>query len=131
MLTFIYCEKPKIWHCMEQLPIFDEEEQELKRYYSISEIAVMFKVSPSLIRHWEKEFDLLKPHKGSKGDRKFTPQNIEQFRTIFHLVKERGFTLEGAKQELRHQREWQKEKQEWLSRFQHLKHFLEQLRDDL
>ncbi len=116
---------------MEQLPIFDEEEQQIKRYYSISEVALMFKVSHSLIRHWEREFDLLKPHKGSKGDRRFTPQNIEQFRTIFHLLKERGFTIEGAKQELRRQRERQKEKQEWLTRFQELKHFLELLRENL
>lgn len=116
---------------MEQLPIFDEEEQQLKRYYSISEVAIMFKVSQSLIRHWEKEFDLLKPHKGSRGDRKFTPHNIEQFRTIFTLIKERGFTIDGAKQELRQQRERQKEKQEWLLRFEEIKHFLEQLREAL
>ena len=68
-----------------------------KLYYSIGEISVMFNVSKSLIRFWEAEFDLLKPHKNSKGDRRFTKQNIEQFRTIYHLVKERGFTLDGAK----------------------------------
>lgn len=72
-----------------------------KLYYSIGEIATMFSVSKSLIRFWETEFDLLKPHKNSKGDRRFTQQNIDQFRTIYHLVKERGFTLDGAKREIK------------------------------
>ena len=72
-----------------------------KLYYSIGEIAEMFSVSKSLIRFWETEFDLLKPHKNSKGDRRFTQQNIDQFRTIYHLVKERGFTLGGAKREIK------------------------------
>lgn len=60
----------------------------------------MFDVSKSLIRFWESEFDLLKPHKNSKGDRRFTKQNLEQFQIIYRLVKERGFTLEGAKKEI-------------------------------
>jgi DNA-binding transcriptional MerR regulator len=72
-----------------------------KLYYSIGEIAEMFKVSKSLIRFWETEFDLLKPYKNSKGDRRFTEQNIEQFKIIYNLVKERGFTLEGAKKEIK------------------------------
>jgi len=77
-----------------------------KLYYSIGEIAEMFSVSKSLIRFWETEFDLLKPHKNSKGDRRFTQQNIDQFRTIYHLVKERGFTLEGAKREIKNSKDY-------------------------
>jgi DNA-binding transcriptional MerR regulator len=72
-----------------------------KRYYTISEVAEMFDVSKSLIRYWEAEFEFLKPHKNSKGDRRFTVQNVEQFSEIYHLVKEKGFTLEGARKELR------------------------------
>ena len=72
-----------------------------KLYYTIGEVAEMFNVSKSLIRFWESEFDLLRPHKNSKGDRRFTKQNINQFDTIYHLVKERGFTLDGAKNELK------------------------------
>jgi len=72
-----------------------------KLYFSISEIADSFGVSTSLIRYWETEFSFLKPHKNSKGDRRFTKQNIEQLQLIYHLVKERGFTLEGAKNELK------------------------------
>jgi len=76
------------------------EEEFTKLYYSIGEVAKMFDVSKSLIRFWESEFDLLKPHKNSKGDRRFTKQNLEQFQIIYRLVKERGFTLDGAKKEI-------------------------------
>ncbi len=72
-----------------------------KLYYSIGEVSEMFDVSKSLIRYWESEFSILKPHKNSKGDRRFTKQNIEQLELIYHLVKEKGFTLEGAKKEIR------------------------------
>ncbi|MEH6764753.1 MAG: MerR family transcriptional regulator [Aequorivita antarctica] len=66
-------------------------------YYSIGEVAEAFGVNTSLIRFWEKEFDALKPKKNAKGNRKFTPQDIKNLELIYHLVKERGFTLEGAK----------------------------------
>lgn len=68
-----------------------------KRYYGIGEVAKAFGVNTSLIRFWEKEFDVLKPKKNAKGNRKFTPDDIKNLKLIFHLVKERGFTLEGAK----------------------------------
>jgi DNA-binding transcriptional MerR regulator len=68
-----------------------------KLYYSIGEVAEAFGVNTSLIRFWEKEFDALKPKKNAKGNRKFTPQDIKNLEFIYHLVKERGFTLEGAK----------------------------------
>ncbi len=83
--------------------MFDNDTTKL--YYSIGEIAEQFKVSKSLIRFWEAEFDLLKPHKNSKGDRRFTKQNIEQFQIIYTLVKERGFTLDGAKKEIKNNKE--------------------------
>ncbi len=68
-----------------------------KLYYGIGEVAEAFDVNTSLIRFWEKEFDVLKPKKNAKGNRKFTPQDIINLELIYHLVKERGFTLEGAK----------------------------------
>ncbi|NMH89726.1 MerR family transcriptional regulator [Flavivirga algicola] len=68
-----------------------------KRYYGIGEVAKAFDVNTSLIRFWEKEFDILKPKKNAKGNRKFTPEDIKNLKLIYHLVKERGFTLEGAK----------------------------------
>lgn len=72
-----------------------------KRYYSIGEVARAFDVNTSLIRFWEKEFDVLQPKKNAKGNRKFTPKDIENLQLIYHLVKERGFTLEGAKTHLK------------------------------
>lgn len=72
-----------------------------KRYYGIGEVALAFGVNTSLIRFWEKEFDVLQPKKNAKGNRKFTPEDIKNLELIFHLVKERGFTLEGAKTHLK------------------------------
>lgn len=72
-----------------------------KRYYGIGEVAKAFNVNTSLIRFWEKEFDVLQPKKNAKGNRKFTPADIKNLELIYHLVKERGFTLEGAKIHLR------------------------------
>ncbi|MCG9971501.1 MerR family transcriptional regulator [Christiangramia crocea] len=83
-----------------------------KRYYSIGEVAEAFKVNASLIRFWEKEFDVIKPKKNAKGNRKFTPEDIKNLELIYHLVKERGFTLEGAKIHLK------EEKQKTLSNFE-------------
>ena len=72
-----------------------------KLYYGIGEVARAFDVNTSLIRFWEKEFDVLKPKKNAKGNRKFTPEDIKNLQLIYHLVKERGFTLEGAKTHLK------------------------------
>ena len=72
-----------------------------KIYYSIGEVAAMFDVNKSLIRFWEKEFNIIKPKKNKKGNRFFTEKDINNFKIIFHLVKERGYTLDGAKKKLR------------------------------
>ncbi|HKJ49272.1 MAG TPA: MerR family transcriptional regulator [Christiangramia sp.] len=83
-----------------------------KRYYGIGEVAEAFKVNTSLIRFWEKEFDVIKPKKNAKGNRKFTPEDVKNLSLIYHLVKERGFTLEGAKTHLK------EEKHKTLSNFE-------------
>ncbi len=75
--------------------------QNSKLYYSIGEVAVMFNVNASLIRFWEKEFKIIKPKKNKKGNRLFTPEDIKNFRLIHHLVKEKGYTLKGAKESLK------------------------------
>ena len=74
------------------------KEKKIKKiYYSIGEVAAMFNVNKSLIRFWEKEFIIIKPKKNKKGNRYFTENDINNFKIIFHLVKERGYTLDGAK----------------------------------
>jgi DNA-binding transcriptional MerR regulator len=75
-----------------------------KRYYTIGEVSGQFGVAPSLIRYWESEFRQLHPAKSTKGDRRYTVRDIETIRDIFHLVKERGFTIEGARKELEQQK---------------------------
>ena len=76
-----------------------------KIYYSIGEVAALFDVNKSLIRFWEKEFSIIKPKKNKKGNRYFTEKDINNFKIIFHLVKERGYTLDGAKKKLRENKE--------------------------
>ena len=104
---------------------------DLKRYYTIGEVAELFDVSKSLIRFWENEFDFLKPHKNSKGDRRFTQENLEQLNIIFELVKERGFTLDGAKQEIKRRRTYLKEKQAMLDRLSELRVFLSKVKESI
>jgi DNA-binding transcriptional MerR regulator len=83
-----------------------------KLYFTIGEVAAAFDVNSSLIRFWEKEFDEIQPKKNAKGNRKFTRQDVKIIDLIYHLVKERGFTLEGAKTHLR------EGKKETLSKFE-------------
>jgi DNA-binding transcriptional MerR regulator len=78
-----------------------KEKRVEKLYYSIGEVAKIFEVNTSLIRFWEKEFDIIKPRKNKKGNRFFTNEDIDNFHIIYHLVKERGMTLKGAKQKLK------------------------------
>ena len=75
-----------------------------KLYYSIGEVAEMFDVNASLIRFWEKEFDIIKPKKNKKGNRLFTPEDLDNFKVIYNLVKEQGLTLDGAKKYLKENR---------------------------
>lgn len=92
-----------------------------KLYYSIGEVATLLGVSKSLIRYWETEFDFLNPRKNQKGDRRFTKENIEQLLIIHHLLKERGFTIEGAKLEIKAQKKNLLARQEVLRRLNKLK----------
>jgi len=72
-----------------------------KRYYRIGEVAKAFDVNASLIRFWDKEFDAIKPKKNNKGNRLFTQEDVKNIQMIYHLVKEKGFTLEGARKKLK------------------------------
>ncbi len=81
-------------------PIIDFDKEPERLYYPIGDVAELFQVNASLIRFWEKEFDILKPKKNKKGNRIFTAEDVANLRVIFHLVKEKGYTLEGAKKML-------------------------------
>jgi DNA-binding transcriptional MerR regulator len=81
-----------------------KETDTVKLYYTIGEVSEMFDVNTSLVRFWEKEFDVLKPKKNKKGNRLFTPEDIANFQIIHNLVKEQGLTLDGAKKYLKENR---------------------------
>ena len=102
-----------------------------KRYYGIGEVAKAFDVNTSLIRFWEKEFDILKPKKNAKGNRKFTPEDIKNLKFIYHLVKERGFTLDGAKTHLKEEKKQSLETFEIISKLEDVKHQLIKIKNQL
>ncbi|MGE0560947.1 MAG: MerR family transcriptional regulator [Flavobacteriales bacterium] len=102
-----------------------------KLYYSIGEVAEMFNVNASLIRFWEKEFDIIKPKKNNKGNRLFTVQDIDNLKIIYHLVKERGFTLDGAKNKLKNSKKETIENVELINSLQKIKNFLLELKEEL
>jgi DNA-binding transcriptional MerR regulator len=109
---------------------YKEKEIE-KLYYSIGEVAEMFHVAPSLIRFWESEFELIQPKKNRKGNRQFTKEDIDHVRTIFHLVKEKGFTLQGAKEMLKNDTQSVRDKMDMIDALKKVKHFLQEVREKL
>ena len=102
-----------------------------KRYYGIGEVAEAFDVNTSLIRFWEKEFDVLQPKKNAKGNRKFTPADIKNLELIFHLVKERGFTLDGAKTHLKENKQKTLDNFEIIRKLETVKAELLKIKDNL
>ena len=102
-----------------------------KRYYNIGEIAEAFDVNTSLIRFWEKEFDILQPKKNAKGNRKFTPKDVKNLELIYYLVKERGFTLDGAKIHLKEHRQKTLDRFEIIRKLEAVKSELHKIRDQL
>ena len=102
-----------------------------KRYYKIGEVAKAFNVNASLVRFWEKEFDIIKPKKNAKGNRLFTAEDIINFKLIFNLVKERGFTLEGAKQKLKKNPDATIQNHAIISRLEAVKAELVKIKDQL
>jgi DNA-binding transcriptional MerR regulator len=102
-----------------------------KIYYSIGEVSKMFDVNTSLIRFWEKEFDIIKPKKNKKGNRLFTKKDVANFHVIFHLVKEKGFTLEGAKKKLKENKDSTIKNAEIVQSLQKIKGFLLELKEEL
>jgi len=102
-----------------------------KLYFSIGELAKAFDVNASLIRFWDKEFDILKPKKNAKGNRMFTQEDVKNLQLIFHLVKERGFTLEGAKTHLKEGQKKTLDKFEIITRLEGIKAQLQEIKGGL
>jgi len=108
-----------------------KEKKVEKLYYSISEVASMFNVNASLIRYWEKEFDVLQPKKNKKGNRLFTSKDIDNIYIIYHLVKERGMTLKGVKKKIKENREDTINNVEVVKSLQNIKNLLLEIREGL
>ncbi len=102
-----------------------------KLYYSIGEMSEMLNVNTSTIRYWEKEFDILKPKKNNKGNRLFTSVDVENLKTIYHLLKEKGMTLKGAKLKLKNNPESVLRETEVVERLQSIKNMLIELKEEL
>ena len=102
-----------------------------KLYYTIGEVAEIFKVNTSLIRFWEKEFDVIRPHKNKKGNRLFTPLDIENFHLIYHLVKEKGMTLKGAEKKMKENKEDVVQNFEVVKKLQEIKELLVDLKENI
>lgn len=102
-----------------------------KKYYTISEVAQMFQVNTSLIRYWESEFELIRPAKDKNGERRFARKDIEELKVVYQLVKEKGYTLEGAKSALREEIEKAREKQQIVESLKKLRELLINIRNAL
>ena len=102
-----------------------------KIYYSMGEVSEMMDVNPSLIRFWEQKFDMLKPHKNKKGNRMFTPADVDTLKLIYHLVKERGMTLDGAARKLKAGTEGVERDMELMERLQSVRALLLEIRNEL
>ncbi|GJM61704.1 MULTISPECIES: MerR family transcriptional regulator [Persicobacter] len=108
-----------------------KEKEILKKYYTIGEVAEMLQVSTSLIRFWEGEFGIIRPKKNRNGNRQFTKEDIENVKLIYHLVKEKGYTLQGAKDLLKNNTKEVKDKLEIIESLRSLKSFLIDLKTQL
>lgn len=102
-----------------------------KQYFTIGEVAKMFGVATSLVRFWEKEFDVIKPQKNAKGNRIFTRKDVENFRLIHHLVKEKGYTLQGANEVLKNKKAIAMDKMEVIDSLKSVRDFLQEIKDML
>ncbi|MDU0370017.1 MerR family transcriptional regulator [Hymenobacter endophyticus] len=102
-----------------------------KQYYTIGEVAAQFNVAPSLIRFWETEFEELRPRKSKKGNRLYTPQDIDTFRSIYHLVKERGYTIPGARDMLKQKGPQLKEKIDVVQSLERIRKFMVTMKKEL
>ncbi len=108
-----------------------KEKKVEKLYYSIGEVADMFKVNTSLIRYWEKEFDVIKPKKNKKGNRLFTQKDIDNFHMIYHLVKERGMTLKGARKKMKENKSGEEHNFEIIKSLEQIKEMLLDVRETI
>ena len=108
-----------------------KEREISKMYYTMGEVAILFDVNQSLIRFYEKEFDILQPKKNKKGNRYFTPEDLENLKLIFHLIREKGYTLNGAKEYLKNNMATSKDNIKVITSLENLKKCLIEVSEQL
>lgn len=105
--------------------------KEGKLYYSISEVSKHFEVAPSLLRYWESEFNTIKPKRNTKGTRFYTKKDVDEIATIYLLVKEKGYTLQGAKDKIKADKKGVNSNLEVIQKLENIKEFLAQIKEEL
>jgi len=108
-----------------------KEKKVEKLYYTIGEVASMFDVNTSLIRYWEKEFDIIRPKKNKKGNRLFTQKDIDNFHIIYNLVKERGMTLKGAQKKMKENRDDEEHNFEIIKSLEEIREMLLEVKETI
>lgn len=128
MRVFFYFGNP-FFYSFSSMPYKEPKIEKL--YYTIGEVASMFNVNTSLIRFWEKEFDIIKPKKNKKGNRLFTREDVDNFHIIYHLVKEKGMTLKGAQKKMKENREDTMNNFEVIQSLNNIRNMLLEIKDEL
>jgi len=108
-----------------------KEKPIVKKYFTIGEVAKELGVATSLIRFWESQFDFIRPKKNSKGNRKFTQEDLKKLKLVYHLVKEKGFTLSGAQEHIKHSKGSIDDKAETVNSLKKIRSFLEEMKRNL
>jgi len=109
----------------------EQNEKKEKLFYSIGEVAAMLDEQTSAVRYWENEFDIIKPRKNKKGNRMFSPQDLENLKIIHYLLKEKGMTIAGAKKKMAENPGDVKKNHEVIRSLQEIRKLLVKIRDDI
>jgi DNA-binding transcriptional MerR regulator len=102
-----------------------------KLYFTIGDVAKKFGVATSLIRYWEQEFENIRPKKNSRGNRKYTKEDVKEIETVYHLVKEKGYTLQGARELIDSRKSEVENQKDILDSLNKVKQFLIELKQEL
>ena len=108
-----------------------KEKPVVKKYFAIGEVAKELGVAPSLIRHWETQFDFIRPKKNAKGNRKFTQDDLEKLKYVHHLVKEKKYKLQGARDHIKNGKYSVEDKSKMIASLQKIRSFLEEMQNKL
>ncbi|MFY0592210.1 MerR family transcriptional regulator [Roseivirga sp.] len=108
-----------------------KEKPIVKKYFTIGEVAKLLGVATSLIRFWETQFDFIRPKKNAKGNRKFTQDDLKKLKLVYHLVKEKGYTLQGAQEHIKNSKDNIEDKAEMIESLRNVRSFLEEMKKNL